>query len=124
MNTQSEHRNYHHRDVRKRNDLQIMEKIERMVANAPRPKVGESDESWNTRHATFVRKFRSFFAQHRSRLQRLEIRIEDFGLLDTPETKSVPIDLHEDEDPRYLAAEEKEVLDRLARKGAGYERLG
>jgi hypothetical protein len=120
---QQVHRGWNQQSLDARNDKQVLERLDRLVQKSPRPKPDESDARWKARAARFVREFKSFFQQHGSRLRRLGIRIEDFGLLD-PNEKTVPIDL-EIQDPRYLAADEEAILrelskDRLVR----YTKLG
>ena len=120
---QQRHRSWSQQSLEARNDKQVLVHLEHLLERSPRPKQNESEKRWGQRCAKYVREFKSFFAQHRLRLQRLGIRIEDFGLLQGNE-KSVRF-LSEAEDPRYVEAEERETLGDLANKGlVRYKRLG
>ena len=120
---QQQHRGWGQRSLEARNDKQVLDRLERLVALSPRPRPSESDAKWRLRAARFVREFKSFFVQHSSRLKRLGIRIEDFGLLD-PTAKTMPIE-PEDRDPRYMAADEEATLRDLSHERlVRYTKLG
>jgi len=121
---QNEHRGWNQQSLEARNDKQVLTRLERLVENAPRPKPTESEPKWKARAARFVREFKSFFKQHGTRLRRLGIRIEDFGLLD-PRTNPVPFLEADQSDPRYLATEEEAILRDLSNERlVRYTKLG
>lgn len=104
----------------RRADREVIEKLERLILRSPRPRASESLGRWMGRRAKFERAFRAFLKQNAGRLERLGIPVSEIGLLDA---KTVPLE-YDFEDPRYIAAEEKEVLEKLAKKGFSYDQLG
>jgi hypothetical protein len=110
-----------------RGDKQVVARLERLIKKAPIPKKNEDPMKWARRHEAFVREWRAFCRENRTRLLRLDIDTNEIQVAgiefvdggDRP-TDNVPEIL----DPRHVAAEEKDTLEKLARKPVRYERLG
>lgn len=109
--TQLKHRGWNAASLQARNDKQVLLRLEHLIERSPRPKPNESDAKWKLRAAKYLKEFRSFFQQHGSRLKRLGVNFEDFGLLDPANIVPLPI---EETDPRYAQAEEDAALRELA----------
>jgi hypothetical protein len=125
---QAEHRQYGFRDRERRADHMVLARLDRLVRSAPRPRKRETPIAWAKRHTAFLKQIRKFFVEHRQRLQRLGVHVEDFGILglELPaDANGVPFDTFEAPDPRHAEAEERETLSKLAEKGSlKYHRLG
>jgi hypothetical protein len=109
-----------------RDDRQVVGRLERLIKRAPRPRKTESATVWARRHAAFVREWAAFCRENRTRLLRLDIDTNEIQILGV-ESSSLPHNLEglpEPEDPRHSAAEEKDTLERLAKKPVRYQRLG
>lgn len=121
---QAEHRRWNRDGLQARTDAEVLARLERMIEKQPRPKRGETDARWAKRVGTYLKQFRSFFKNHRTRLTRLGVKLSDFGLLD-PNAKTVPIE-PESFDPRHVEAEERDTLKRLSERSSGvrYHKLG
>jgi hypothetical protein len=125
MNKASEQRSRQTREARA--DREIVGRLARLIAKAPKPRKSETPATWTRRHSAFVREWLSFCRENRTRLLRLDIDTNDIQILGIENvdatghtTDSVPEPL----DPKHCAAEEKEVLERLAKKPVKYQRLG
>jgi hypothetical protein len=110
-----------------RADREIVGRLARLIAKAPKPRKSETSATWTRRHSAFVREWLSFCRENRTRLLRLDIDTNEIEVLGVPHVDAggtTPYGVPEPLDPKHSAAEEKEVLERLAKKPVKYQRLG